>query len=403
MRDDPILSFRQLPPDPELLERYLAGECSDAEAIRVQAWAGASKDGESYVNDVREAYRNIGTRPVDVERVLGKVIEKTGLNPGLSKEIERSVMAKWQTKLLFEHPEDTPQQMRSVSDTLPSTRRFGRGLVKHTLRYGVFAVVGGIATLLVVVQGPQQHQSHSDTYRTRANQRATIVLRDGSHARLAPSTRLTVTTDPTRAGIDIRVHGEALFTVAHHGQTPFMVHAGTNVARVLGTTFLVRHYPSDRDTHVVVMDGRVAVHVTSVRTETIVRPDVVLDARMRAVVADSGSVRITPNVDIEPYMASMNGQLIFRNTPIHEIVAELGHTYGVQLHVPDSALANRTLNWTVPVTERSLDDVLLTLSDVLGAHYARSGTSITIIAGRHGAPRSKSMHSFQTTETQYGR
>ena len=40
----------------------------------------------------------------------------------------------------------------------------------------------------------------------------------------------------------VRLIGAGLFTVSHHDGAPFTVIAGATVARVLGTSFVVRRY-----------------------------------------------------------------------------------------------------------------------------------------------------------------
>ncbi|MBW6527279.1 FecR domain-containing protein [Sphingomonas sp. RHCKR7] len=74
------------------------------------------------------------------------------------------------------------------------------------------------------------------TLATRAGERGTLTLADGSTVRLNGATRVRVTyrTGERRAEL---LAGQAFFDVRHDAARPFTVTAGTTSARVLGTAF----------------------------------------------------------------------------------------------------------------------------------------------------------------------
>jgi len=271
---------------------------------------------------------------------------------------------------------------------------------RYTLGVAV-ALVAAVVVVLVTMVGRHRETDVpvSRVYTAAPGQRATITLADGSRAILGPATTLTVTNGP-RAGIDVQVSGEALFTITHHVDAPFRVHTTNMMTRVLGTTFFVRQYRNDDVARVVVVEGRVALR--GMRDSVAVGEDRVLTRGVVSVVDDSGHTRITPSVAIDDYLGWTTGKLVFRDTPVHEIAAELGRAYGVEIRVADSVMGSRALTWTVPISERSLSAVLGGLAEVLGAHVVRRGQQITLIPGP-SASRPRFDINSSTSERQYGK
>lgn len=98
-----------------------------------------------------------------------------------------------------------------------------------------------------------------DEYITRAGERRTVKLADGSSVTLNTRTRLTVAFSAGRRLIHL-FRGEALFEVAHDRNRPFVVEAADRQVTALGTVFEVRVDPGR--VNVVLFRGRVVVDRT---------------------------------------------------------------------------------------------------------------------------------------------
>jgi ferric-dicitrate binding protein FerR (iron transport regulator) len=214
------------------------------------------------------------------------------------------------------------------------------------------------------------------TYATHAAQVAHVTLPDGSTAVLGPNStvRVIAGASETRVTVD----GEALFDVTHRKNAAFSVRAGAASVRVLGTRFSVRRYQTDATTKIVVVDGRVAVHGEQRATGT---RHTILGARTLGVVDDSGVVRVVPNVATDEYLAWTTGTLVFRETLVADIAAELSRAYGAPIKIRDSTMRQSKLTFTVPVTKRSLDDVLTALALMLNAKVTHDDSTMTLIPG----------------------
>ena len=257
----------------------------------------------------------------------------------------------------------------------------------------------GVGAAVVAVIRPlvSSVPSAVHTYTAVPGHRATITLADGSRAVLAPATTLRVTTDGRDGATSVTVTGEALFTVAHHARRPFVVRTGHVVTQVLGTRFLVRRYPGDLTTRVIVADGRVAVH-EDLRTS--VATPFVLSASMMAVVSDSGSATVTPDIALDDYTSLQSNRLVFHATTVSDVIAAINRTYDVDIHLADTTLAAHKLTMMVPVTQWSVDDVLAVIVKALNARYVRNGRVVVISSD--GVTHHRQLTHFKL-EAQYGR
>jgi transmembrane sensor len=207
---------------------------------------------------------------------------------------------------------------------------------------------------------PQQRQ-----YATRATQLEYITLADGSRITLAPSSRLVIQEDgPART---VTLTGQAYFDLVPSRERAFVVHTGPVQTVVLGTQFDVTRYTGDTTTRVAVRDGRVMTRGRSA--------SVVLDAGTVGYVHDStGTATVTRNNDVDVDWAS--GTLVFDNTPVPVMLATLGHWYGYDFHVTDSALATRRAVATFNADQP--DKMLRMLKSLLDVTMTFDGTTVTL-------------------------
>jgi transmembrane sensor len=352
-------------PDAALLDRYLADACTEAERVVVDRWLAADATRGAALHALVDTLRGDTPSVVRTEHTWERLV--SGMAPVAPVARERSVR----------------KPSRLGRQSLP----LGTG--------SLFESIAAVATLIIIAIGVVVSRSgdvgrvhaspHVRTYTTASGQRADVVLADGSRAQLGPLTTLSVTTGSVAGQISARVDGMAFFTIAHRSHASFQVHVANTITRVLGTKFIVRRYSTDPVTRVVVIDGRVAVR--GMHGQTLVTRNRVLTAK----------------IAMEEHTAWTRGQLVFRKTPARDAVTELSRVYGVDIRIADSALATQTLNWTVPVAERSLAGILETLSDLLDARAVRVGRVITLHPGRSRSDRPVLPRSPSTAESGYGR
>jgi ferric-dicitrate binding protein FerR (iron transport regulator) len=373
---------------PELpLDRYLTGTATPAQVAQVEAWLAGDPLRARFLTELRTAGE--GTVPsIDVAALSARIEQRVDALPHDGDGI---------TPL---HPHGTMsrdhRRPRHEIAWQTAWRRWA------PIALGVAAIVaiggyGGYALRSVIT--PTATVA-SQTFSTRARERATIMLSDGTRVTLAPQTTLTVASNFGASTRQVAVDGEAYFQVMHSAGAPFTVKAGGAVARVLGTSFVVRKFASDAETRVVVADGKVAVRALRAPENNVAQG--VLTASTMAVISDSGAVTLTSGVSVDDYVAWTDGRLVFRATPLHDVVAELARAYGVTITATDSSLVNRQITLTAVTSRRSLTDVLDALVVIVDAHYTRRGNVITIQPGVRPAHESR-WSSPLSQEKRYGR
>jgi transmembrane sensor len=208
-------------------------------------------------------------------------------------------------------------------DTAP-TRSTSRRFVPLAIAASL-AVLAGLGTMTAFLNQPL-------TFDTQTGEQRTAALEDGSRVSLNTDSHVTVKFARDERSISLD-RGEAMFDVAHDAARPFVVSAGDERIKALGTSFVVRR-EGDR-VRVTLLSGKVEV----VRMGE--RP------RLLAVLAPGERVSASPDAVpvldhplLDSITAWRRGELRFRDTPLSEAVAEVNRYGKQQVVVNDARLAS---------------------------------------------------------------
>ncbi len=190
------------------------------------------------------------------------------------------------------------------------------------------------AVVAVLLAGGRLALGWRPTYATTIGEQRVVVLSDGSRVALNTDSRLIVDySGPVRR---VRLErGEALFDVAKNARRPFIVQAGDEAVRAIGTSFSVRRQ-GDR-VSVTLVRGRVEV---SQKAEAQARPVpvAVLEPGQRLTVTRKDGIQLD-RPRIETAIAWRQGKIIFEDTALADAVAEVNRYGAAQVIVGDPALA----------------------------------------------------------------
>lgn len=342
MQTDALTPDDRFSPDEAVFDRYLAGECSVAERLALEAWLCEHPDHAARLGVVAYA----AAYPVpDMRRTSPATAFKTFRNELSGNPVHDS----------------TP------GSRAPRTRPYTLG---RTLRQGIWYALAG-ATLAVVTVvagwhiGPRRgHRTNQavTAYVTGKGERADITLPDGSTVVLNVASRLEVPADYLTGDRTLRLHGEALFTVQHHSDTPLTIVSEGATTRVLGTSFIVRQYATDTVTTVAVRDGRVAVGPAVVAANQLV------EVRRGTIVAHGAA---TP-----AHFSFATGTLTLDGLRLPEAIAELDRWYDADIRVGDPALASQGIGGKFAAG--SLADLAGNLELALNVRVVREGRVLTL-------------------------
>lgn len=224
------------------------------------------------------------------------------------------------------HPE-TSAAAEMAGVPAPRRRHWRRILPRMATAAGLACILGIAAYLLV---------PSADVYVTPVGGMETVALPDGSRMTLNTDSRLHVDMDAADRRVRLR-QGEAFFEVAKDPDRPFVVEAGHKRITAIGTAFSVRRNGSD--VRVVVSEGRVQVESDASGMPRALKAPV-LDAGMVANAQGSAVlVQARSPVEIAHDLSWRTGQLVFRDTPMAEAVAEFNRYNVRKLVIEDPAVA----------------------------------------------------------------
>ena len=356
------------PADPheEALDRYLSGECTPAERARVEASLAAYPMGGRAVSALLDALHHSGETPPHVSVVWAAMRARIAHDLAPASEVSQSVpSAVSHGGPLRGAAQSGLPTFRPALDT--SARRWWR----QTSYIAMILTVAAVGWMAGVRYMNRQAASSALVYSTGNGERANIALPDGSLVSLDVASRLEVPADYVHGDHTVQLQGEALFTVTHHDGMPFTVIAGGAATRVLGTSFVVRHYPADSITTVAVREGKVAVRTTVLTSGEALEMD-------RHAVLRVGTARPSQ-------FTFATGVMTLDSLPLAEAIARLDRWYDADIRLQDPALATQQIKGEFAAGSISnLTEILRATFDV---NVLRNGRVLTLVPRQRGSAK----------------
>lgn len=261
-----------------------------------------------------------------------------------------------------------PEAGRRDSSSVPQSRRLQMAIAAVALVIGIFGVAqyDKVSQLLRTSSTPSYV-----THAAAIGQRVRVTLPDGSKVLLAPATTIRYRANFGAGARTVEIDGQALFTVTNEGRPPFIVKIAGADARVLGTTFSVRKYSSDKAAKVTIADGKVEISSTGGMERAARRA--VLTVGDKAELSN-GEITLSHGVNIAFEHSWASGQLRFKDTPLEEVLADVSRMYGIDLRA-EYPVAARAV--TVTVGTNSIESLINILADISGSRAVRAGNTIT--------------------------
>ncbi|UIP22038.1 FecR family protein [Achromobacter deleyi] len=273
----------------------------------------------------------------------------------------RSMEALW--SVADSLPQDEMRAILAQSDEAPARprrRRFAVGLTAAC----ALALTAGVIGPRLWSPAPEFSQSLA----TGKGERTRVALPDGSLLELNTDTQARVALYPDRREVEL-LAGEALFTVSPDAARPFTVDAGGARILVTGTRFNVR-----RDGAAVALavdEGSVAFSAGSWWNSTTRHLTAGYVARHKP-----GEPLAAPHQEnVAAITAWQRGRLVFRDTPLAQVVAELNRYLRTPLRIDDKKLAQFRVAGTLSIDEpESVLNVLPQIAPVIVLYPADGST-----------------------------
>ena len=162
--------------------------------------------------------------------------------------------------------------------------------------------------------------------------------------------------------------GEALFEVSHNRLRPFTVQVGDLAVRDVGTRFNIRKQA--KGATISVLEGEVELN----NGQSVINEH--LGAGNQSIYTETTGLGQVETVEADQLTAWVNGQLVFKRTPLREVMAELERYHPVRFTFADPKLAQETLSGTF--NSDDIDPFLHALETILPVQAQRNGQQIQL-------------------------
>ena len=221
-------------------------------------------------------------------------------------------------------------------------------VVSYNNRYQILDVISPIAMKQVVAKNGQV---------------ANVTLGDGTRVWINGGSKLTYPENFRGALREITLEGEAFLEVAHDAERSFLVHTGNIKTQVLGTSFNVKAYSDESFVKVDVLSGKVGVVAPAAKTVFLTPAEEVLINKK-----DHSAIK-KQMVDINALTSWKDGELVFKNMMLPEVLSTLQRRFNVELKADDN-LAKCSIS--ANFTKVSLQNIMVIISRIVKGKAVQS-------------------------------
>ncbi|GJL55575.1 MAG: sensor [Nitrospirales bacterium] len=303
------------------LVRLTSGDTSPEEVKRFDAWKASSPAHEQAWQEASRVWQGFEQLPKD-HRPGRAPLKKSSRRPTTSSPKRRKYQAR------------TPY-----------------------LRWAAALTTTAMLFTLLLLAPPPHHWLADIS--TGVGERRTMPLPDGSTVEMNSQTALQLEFTDTHRIVEL-LSGEAAFQVEHDAARPFVVSSDQGNAEALGTEFIVGH--RDAHTLVAVREGTVEVRYPQHDQRTI------LNAGEAAGYSPAQGLQPMPLVDWDMLSAWRDGYLVFDNTPLADVLAQINLHRTGHIILLDDSLADHRISGLFRLD--AMADVVTTIVDTTPARLA---------------------------------
>lgn len=292
-------------PDESLLLRYIAGEVTQEENLLVKEWSRKDIANEELLIQLARIYYAQRTQ----QRIKNR---------------------------------DTEAAFRIVNNKI---KKKGRRLFLQRVGVAASLIIGILGIGSFIFQYSDLRESFLPsmiTVESNDNSRTRLVLPDGTEVCLNSGSSITYPSRYTDSERNVTLSGEAYFKVTHNKEKPFIVNALNKKykVKVLGTEFNMQAYRDDNVIQTTLIVGSVQVDIQGNNTKTVLLPS------QKAIysVQNNELAVVTANTDRETDW--MYSRLVFKKTPMPEVLARLSRFYKVEFDVRNKIIDTYTFTGT---------------------------------------------------------
>lgn len=332
--------------NPELVRKFFDGKCSPEEVHQVLIWIN-SEEGKKQLEEDFEKFQTAGKdNPIDEKSVLDKIHKKI-------EQIESKSNAKEEGGI------------RKLGD---------RSNHKWTLtQYWKSGIA--ISFLLTVVASAlwffsiRREENLLDstgisqieylTKQTKAGEKLTLKLNDGSIIQLHSNSKIRFPKYFTGEKREVFMEGQVFFDVHRDEKHPFIVYSRGLITSVLGTSFAIEEDSTSRSSQVAVLTGQVKVGKVEQGDDEDVKELYLKPMEAASFNGTQGSFEKI-KVDYDNAFAWKDNVIVFQNESFSEVIKILESWFGVGFQINKTIKNNQ--DYSGRFEDQTLEEILIGLS-----------------------------------------
>jgi transmembrane sensor len=332
----------------QLLNKYTAGQVSEQEIALLEDWYAAT-----YKNS------NEAVPPAEIELAISQIWQQVAQKSGIN----------------ITEPAKEDDSSTDINDgpVYPFYRRVWLGAAAAILicLVGVYFFRTSHTPAVATTLASAVNKPSADSIVNRF-----INLPDGSRVILHGNSTLQMAANFGKNGArEVSLIGEAYFDIKHLSRKPFIIHTGALKTTVLGTAFVIRAYPSQKNVTVTVTRGRVKVENERGVLGILTHGDQL--TALAAVNPDQAKPAIIQQVSAQQVLGWAEADMHFDALPFDALARHLEKRYDVHISFKNPELGSCPITGKFNGTE-SLKEVLDILSQTRNATYSINGTQVII-------------------------
>lgn len=332
--------------DFELLTRYVADECNDAERAEVEAWIAASDVNKSEYTDFKRLY-DLAEEPV----------------PAISDS--PSVKAKAALQKVQGRIENDDTKVVPIATEPPKRKNL-------SFRIAAAVVVlfsSYFAMKVIFAEEPAVPMSFVAT-----TEQVGRTLPDGTVITLNKGSELDYPSRFTGDTREVTLVGEAYFEVERDTEHPFIIHTKNADVTVLGTSFAVKAYDTEDDVVVTVNSGKVKLADATEAEDHVI---LVAGEGGEFDKSEGSTVKLENGDPNNTKWAT--GILTFQNTELAYAFEILRDIYKIEVETTNPELLN--CNLTVSFTDEGIDEIMRVIALTFEAEVQRTDNQFVFSGG----------------------
>ena len=316
----------------DLLVKYMLGEALPAEVSAVQEWMHATEENDRYYSQLKQVWE-----------------QSLELAPVIQID-EKEAWQRFKKRI-----EDKPAQ--NNAGVVPIRSNF----IKRMMAAAAIIILAVAGWLLL--GKPAEQPAIAMLEKKTTLQTAVDTLPDGSVITLNKNTQLSYPEKFSGKTRNVKLKGEAFFSVKPDKAKPFIIHANDVTITVVGTSFNVKNY--DSSTQVIVESGIVRISYHNKIIELVKGEQVMIKNNE----PDFEKQKTRDSL----YNYYRSNAIICNATPLPDVAATLNEAYNVNITLEDASL--RQLQLSTTFKDEDIDTIISIIQQTFDLRVVKDGSN----------------------------